>query len=47
MLIFHMNESVKGIYPTIIGIDILTEQWWSLKFSEHVIKADDEPLKGS
>ena len=44
---FHVDDSSKGIYDMILGRDWLTELGLNLKFSEHVIKADDGPFKGS
>ena len=43
----HMDDSAKGRYDMILGQDILTELVLNLKFSEHVIKADDGTFKGS
>ena len=43
----HMDDSAKGRYDMILGQDILTELGLNLKFSEHVIKADDGPFNGS
>ena len=41
-----MYDSTKYRYDMILGIDLSTELWLNLKLSEHVIKADDGPLKG-
>ena len=37
----HVDESAKGGYYMILGQDILTQLGLNLKFSEHVIEADD------
>ena len=42
-----MNYSAKGIYDMILWPDILTKLGLNLKFSDHIIKSDDGPLKGS
>ena len=42
-----MDDSAKGIYDMILEQDILIELVLNLKFSEHVIEADDVPFKGS
>ena len=42
-----MAESAKSRYDMILGRDKLTELGLNLKLSEHVIKLDDGPLKGS
>ena len=44
---FHADDSAKGRYDMILGRDLLTELGLNLKFSEHVIEADDGPFKGS
>ena len=41
----HVEDSVKSRYDMILGQDILTELELNLKLSEHVIEADDGPLK--
>ena len=43
----HVDDSGKGRYNIILGRDILTELVLNIKLSEHVIEADDRPLKGS
>ena len=43
----HMDESSKGGYDMILGIYLLTELGLNLKFSDHVIEADDGTFKGS
>ena len=43
----HVDDSAKGRYDMILGWDILTELLLNLKFSEHVIEADDGTFKGS
>ena len=40
-----MDNSAKGRYDTILGRYILTPLALNIKFSEHVTKADDGPLK--
>ena len=42
---FHVDDSAKGGCDMILVRDLLTELRLSLKFSEHVIKADDGPFK--
>ena len=42
----HMGDYTKGRYNMILGRDLLTKLGLNLKFSEHVIKSDDGPLKG-
>ena len=42
-----MDDSAKGRYDMILGIHLLTELGLNIKFSEHVIKADDGHFKGS
>ena len=44
---FHVDDSAKDRYDMILGRYLLTELGLNLKFSEHVIKADDGPFKGS
>ena len=44
---YHVNESAKIRYYTILGRYLLKELVLNLKLSEHIIKADDGPLKGS
>ena len=39
---FHVDESDKGRYDIILGRDLLTALVLNLKFSDHVIKVDDE-----
>ena len=43
---FHVDDSAKGRYDMIMGQDLLTELVLNLKFSEHVIEADDGTFKG-
>ena len=43
----HMDDSAKVRYDTILGIYILTALGLNLKFSDHVIEADDGNFKGS
>ena len=40
----HMDSSSKGRYNMILGQDLSTELGLNLKFSEHVIEADDGPF---
>ena len=40
----HVDESAKGKYNMILVRYLLTELLLNIKFSEHVIKADDGPL---
>ena len=42
-----MYDSTKGIYDMILVWDLLTELRLNLKYSDHVIKADDGTFKGS
>ena len=42
-----MDYSTKGRYDMILGRYVLTESGLILKFSEHVIKADNVRFKGS
>ena len=44
---FHVDDSSKGRYDTILGIYLLTELGSNLKFSDHVTEAYDGPFKGS
>ena len=44
---FHVYDSVKGRYDMIFNRYLLTDLWLNIKLSEHVIKADDGPLKWS
>ena len=44
---FHVDDSTKGRYNIILGRYLLKELGLNLKFSEHVIKADDGPFNGS
>ena len=43
----HADESDKGRYDMILGRDILIELFLNLKLSDHVIKMDYAPFKGS
>ena len=43
----HGYDSAKGGYNIILGRDILTGLVLNLKRSEHVIKNDNGPFKGS
>ena len=42
----HVDNSAKGIYDLILGIDLIIPLVLNLKLSDHVIDADDGPLKG-
>ena len=42
----RMDESAKGSYDIILGQDLSTELGLNLKFSEHVIEADDGTFNG-
>ena len=44
---FHVDDSAKGSYGTILGKDPLTSSGLILIFSDHIIEADDVTLKGS
>ena len=44
---FQVDDSTKGGYYMILGRDILTDLGSNIKFSDHVIEADDGPFKGS
>ena len=44
---FHVDDSAKGRYDTILGRDLSTELGLNLKSYEHVIGADNGPLKAS
>ena len=44
---FHVDDSGRGRYGMVLGQDLLTELGLNLKFSEHVIEADDGTFKGS
>ena len=43
----HVDDSAKGRYDMILGRDILIELRSNLRFSDHIIKADYGPFKGS
>ena len=43
----NVDDSDKGSYNMILGLDLLTELGLNLKFSEHVIEAGDGPFNGS
>ena len=43
---FHDDDSIKIRYDMILRRDILTSLRLNIKFSDHVIKADDGLLKG-
>ena len=43
----HVEDSTKGRYDMILGRYILTPLGLNIKLSDHVIQADDSPLKGS
>ena len=43
----HVYDSAKGRYDIILGRYLLTTLLLNLKLSDHVIEADDGPLKGS
>ena len=40
----HVHDSVKGRYDMILGSNIFRALGLNIKFSEHIIKADDGPL---
>ena len=42
----HVDDSTKGRYDMILGRYILTPLGLNIKLSDHVIKAEDAPLKG-
>ena len=44
---FHVDNSSKGIYDMFLDRDILRALGLNIKLSDHVIQADDSPLKGS
>ena len=44
---FQVDDSAKGRYGMILGIDLLKPLGLNQKFSEHVIKSYYGPLKGS
>ena len=43
----HVDDSANGGYDMILGRYLLTELELNLKFSDHIIEADDISLKGS
>ena len=43
----YVDDSTKGRYDMILGLDLLTQLGLNLRFSEHVIESDDGPFKGS
>ena len=43
---YHVDDSARGKYNMILRWDLLTEFGLNIKFSEHVIEADDGPFKG-
>ena len=43
---FHVDDSDKGRYDMILGRDVLKELGLNMKFSLHVIEADDGHFKG-
>ena len=43
----NVDDYAKGRYNMIWVQYLLTELWLHLKLSEHIIKADDRPFKGS
>ena len=43
----HVDDSAKGGYYLILGQYLLIELGLNLKFSEHIIEADDVPFKRS
>ena len=43
----HVYDSAKGRYDIILGRYLLTTLLLNLKLSDHVIEANDVPLKGS
>ena len=44
---YHVDDSTKGRYDMILVRDMLTALELNKKLSEHVIKSDGGPLKGS
>ena len=44
---WHVDDSANGRYDMILGRDILPELRLNLKFSEHVIKADEGTFMGA
>ena len=44
---FHVDDSAKGRYYVVLVRDILIALVLNMKFSEHIIKVDDGPLKVS
>ena len=42
-----MDESSEGGYDMILGRDLFSELKLNFKLSDHVIKVDDAPFKGS
>ena len=44
---FHLYYSAKGIYDKCLCRYLLITLGLNLKISEHFIKSDDRPLKGS
>ena len=43
----HVDDSSRSRYGMILGRDLLSEMGSILPPSEHIIKADDGPFKGS
>ena len=43
---FHVDDSSKGRYDNFLGKELLAKLVLNLKFSEHIIEADNEILKG-
>ena len=44
---YHVDESARGRYDMILGRNIWTELGLNLKFSDHVVEADNGTLKES
>ena len=44
---FHVDDSAKGRYYVVLVRDILIALVLNMKFSEHIIKVDDRPLRVS
>ena len=42
----HVDDYAKGRYDMILGRDLLTGLGLNIKFSDHIIKADDILFKG-
>ena len=44
---YHVDGCAKGRYDMILGRYLLTELGLNLRFSDHIIEADNGPFKGS